>query len=116
MGIVSPWFPITGYATATKDVRHAVMDTGIVLPRLLSSKSTLMRNDFVMSLFCFCLRLLLPFGKFPLSFLALVKGENVGHDTAGDSLDLVLRNIGVILISFFLLLKCCLHIQWPAAG
>ena len=51
-----------------------------------------------MSLFCFglpllCFPQLLPFGKLPLALTALEKGEkNVGHDTAGVSLKLALRN------------------------
>ena len=54
-----------------------------------------------MSLFCFGLLLLrlpmlLPFGKFPLALLALIESENVRHDTAGNRLDFVLRNVGVV--------------------
>lgn len=52
-------------------------------------------------LFCFCLplqpfRLLLPFFKFPLPLYALVESENIGQDTAGDGLNLVLGDIGVV--------------------
>ena len=54
-----------------------------------------------MPLFCFCLlllhfSLLLPFKKLPLSFLALIEGQNVRQDAAGDCFNLVLRNIGVV--------------------
>ena len=38
----------------------------------------------------------LPFCKFPLAFLAFVKGKNVREDAAGDLLDLVLRDAGVV--------------------
>ena len=54
-----------------------------------------------MPLFCFCLlllyfSLLLPFRKLPLPFLALIEGQNVRQDAAGDCFDLVLGNIGVV--------------------
>lgn len=54
-----------------------------------------------MPLFCFCLlllhfSLLLSFCKFPLAFLAFVKGKNVREDAAGDLLDLVLRDAGAV--------------------
>ena len=47
-------------------------------------------------LFLFGLPLLFPFFKFPLPLYALVESENVGQDAAGDSLNLVLGNIGVV--------------------
>ena len=52
-------------------------------------------------LFRFCLPLfrfppLLPFGKLPLAFLALIESENIRHNTAGDSLNLILGNVGMI--------------------
>ena len=47
-------------------------------------------------LFLFGLPLLLPFFKFPLSLNALIESENVGQDAAGDGLNLVLGNIGII--------------------
>lgn len=47
-------------------------------------------------LFLFGLPLLLPFFKFPLSLNALVESENVGQDTAGDGLNLMLGNVGVV--------------------
>ena len=47
-------------------------------------------------LFLFGLPLLLPLFKFPLSLNAFVESENVGQDTAGDGLNLVLGNVGVL--------------------
>ena len=44
----------------------------------------------------FCFTSGLPFPKFPLSFLALVEGDNVGKDATGDMLNLVLRNTGIV--------------------
>ena len=47
-------------------------------------------------LFLFGLPLLFPFFKFPLPLNALVESENVGQNTAGDGLNLVLGNDGVV--------------------
>ena len=52
-------------------------------------------------LFRFCLPLrpfppFLPFGKLPLAFLTFIESENIRHDTAGDSLNLILGNVGAI--------------------
>ena len=44
----------------------------------------------------FGLPLLFPFFKFPLPLYALIESENIGQDTAGDGLNLVLWNIGVV--------------------
>lgn len=44
----------------------------------------------------FGLPLLFPFFKFPLPLYALVESENVGQDTAGDGLNLMLGNIGIV--------------------
>lgn len=53
------------------------------------------------SLFRSCLPLFrfplfLPFSKFPLALLAFIESENIRHDTAGDSLNLILGNVGAI--------------------
>ena len=37
-----------------------------------------------------------PFGKFPLPFLTLVKGENIRQQNSGDVLDLMLRDAAVV--------------------
>ncbi len=37
-----------------------------------------------------------PFGKLPLALLAFVESKNIRHETAGDSLNLILGNVGVI--------------------
>ena len=47
-------------------------------------------------LFLFGLPLFFPFFKFPLPLYALVESENVGQDTAGDGLNLMLGNVGVV--------------------
>ena len=49
-----------------------------------------------------CFPLLLPFGKFPLAFLAFVESEDIRQDAAGDCFNLVLGNVGVVdyLFSF----------------
>lgn len=47
-------------------------------------------------LFLFGLPLAFPFFKFPLPLYALVESENVGQDTAGDGLNLMLGNVGVV--------------------
>lgn len=47
-------------------------------------------------LFLFDLPLLFPFFKFPLPLNALIESENIGQDTAGDGLNLVLGNFSVI--------------------
>ena len=39
---------------------------------------------------------LFPFGKLPLALLALVESEDIRHETAGDGLNLVLGNVGVV--------------------
>ena len=44
----------------------------------------------------FGLPLIFPFFKFSLSLFALAESENIGQDAAGDGLDLVLGNIGVV--------------------
>lgn len=44
----------------------------------------------------FRIPLCFPFGKFSLAFLALIKSKDVRHDTAGDGLNLVLRDVGVV--------------------
>ena len=61
-----------------------------------------MRPPWLCSLFLFGLAPLFPLRKFPLPLFALVESENVGQDTAGDGLDLVLGNVGVV--DWFLLL------------
>ncbi len=38
----------------------------------------------------------LPFGKFPLPFLTLVKGEDIRQQDSGDVLDLMLRDAAVV--------------------
>ena len=38
----------------------------------------------------------LPFGKFPLPFLTLVKGEDIRQQDSGDVLDLMLRDSAVV--------------------
>lgn len=38
----------------------------------------------------------LPFGKFPLPFLTLVKGEDIRQQNSGDVLDLMLRDAAVV--------------------
>ena len=43
-----------------------------------------------------CIPLCFPFSKFALAFLILVKRKDVRHETAGDGLNLVLRNVGVV--------------------
>ena len=48
-----------------------------------------------LSVFCPVLRRL-PFGKFPLPFLTLVKGEDVRQQNSGDVLDLMLRDAAVV--------------------
>ena len=44
----------------------------------------------------FCIPLCFPFGKFLLTFLTLIKGKDVRHDTAGNGFNLVLWNVGVV--------------------
>ena len=50
----------------------------------------------VSSLLRFGLSLFLPLRKFSLPLFALVESENIGQDTTGDGLDLVLGNVGVV--------------------
>ena len=49
---------------------------------------------------CFFLRFRftsgLPFPKLPLTFLALIKGDNVRQNAPGNVLDLMLRNAGIV--------------------
>lgn len=52
------------------------------------------RPDYL--LFLFGLPLLFPFFKFPLPLYALVESENIRQDTAGDGLNLMLGNVGVV--------------------
>ena len=47
-------------------------------------------------LIVFELPLLLPRCKLPLTFLAFVKGKNVRENAAGDLLDLMLRDAGIV--------------------
>ena len=54
----------------------------------------------------FCILLCFPFSKFALTFLTLIKSQNVRHDAAGNRFDLVLGDVGVVDELFFLL-KCC---------
>ena len=50
----------------------------------------------VISFRLFCFTMSHPFLELPLSFLALIEWDNVGEDTPGDVLDLVLRNAGIV--------------------
>lgn len=43
-----------------------------------------------------CIPSCFPFSKFALAFYALIKSKDVRHDTAGDGLNLVLWNIGIV--------------------
>ena len=45
---------------------------------------------------CICIPLRFPFGKFPLPFLALVKGEDVRQQDSGDGFDFMLRDAAVV--------------------
>ena len=65
-----------------------------------------MRPPFLSSLLCLDLLLfhfpwLLPFGQFPLAFLAFTESENVRHDTAGFCFDLVLGCQHLHLLLYF---------------
>ena len=45
---------------------------------------------------CFRFTLSQPFPELPLTFFALVAGEDVRENAPGDVLDFVLRNIGIV--------------------
>lgn len=51
---------------------------------------------FFFELPMFSISLCFPFGKLSLAFLALVERKDVRHETAGDGLNLVLWNIGIV--------------------
>ena len=44
----------------------------------------------------FCTLSCFPFGKFTLAFFALVKSEDIRHETAGNGFNLVLGDVGVV--------------------
>ena len=44
----------------------------------------------------YCVPCRLPFGKVPLPFLTLVKGEDIRQQNSGDVLDLMLRDAAVV--------------------